>query len=140
MVRTKFRTAVVEDVPFIKDLICQFYAKQGHVYGIPYDEESSVRTIIDTMKFGVVLVGPASCAGAIICRFPFNHRANVAQVIFWYFTNAREIKIFDALANQCRAIGATHINSAAHPPHCRIMRYYVQQGMRPAELQAMGRL
>jgi len=135
-----FREAGVDDVPHVELLLAEFYAKQGGVYGIPIDEQSTIQTIVSTASNGILLVGPTSCAGAIICPFPFNRQARVAQVIFWYFQLHREIRIFDELLIRCRAMGATHVNATSHPPHNRIARYYQRHGLKQVETQLIGRL
>lgn len=134
---TPFRRATSHDVALIHRQLKQFYAKQGHVYaGIPFDTESAVDTIMQCILAGICLVGPTSCAGAVLTPFPYNRQAIVANVVFWYSTN-HEIEIFKVLGLICKAAGATHISATSHPPEHRIARYYKRLGLTPAEQHSM---
>jgi hypothetical protein len=134
-----FRRATSEDVVFVCRLVKRFYARSGNIYRIPYDHESALAAVYDTINTGICLVGPQSCAGAIFLPFPFNQSAIVAQVIFWYFEQRREIAIFDALLEECRANGATHVNVAAigNGPG---RRFYQARGLTMVETQYLGPL
>jgi hypothetical protein len=127
-------------VAFIARLLKEFYAKSEQVYGIPYDHESMLITVDDTIRHGICLVGPTSCAGAHISLFPSNCEYAMASVKFWYFQNHREIEIFDALAEACRLAGANMIDASSHHPDNVIGRFYAKRGMRPAETLYLGRL
>lgn len=129
-----FRPANFSDIPFICDMLEEFYAKQGHVYGIPFDRASTCRTVRRVLASGVCLVGPRSVAGAMIRPSHYNEAALVAMVTFWYFTRAREIKILLALRDACRTAGATHLCAISHPPDHRIARFYKKRlAMKPVE-------
>lgn len=136
-----FRHATADDVPFILNLLREFYRKTGvTAYGIKFDGESAVATICEVLARGVCIVGPTSCAGAVFQPFPWNYRARVAQVVFWYFKSSREIRIFDALMDECRNVGATHINAASHFPKNAINRWYSKYGLKVSEIQSIARL
>lgn len=139
-VNPPYRLATLEDVVFIARLIKEFYGKMEDSYKIPYDHESTLITIDETIRRGVCLVGPTSCAGAFINLFPFNCNYAVANVDFWYFRNPREIEIFYALCQECRARGATHISASSHFPKHVIGRFYEKLGMFPAETVYLGDL
>lgn len=135
-----FRPATIDDVLFIEKLIRKFYQETGGIYGIPYDVESSVLTIIRCVMDGVCLVGGKSAAGAILGKFPFNKDAVIAWVLFWRFSGTQQIKIFEALLDACKERGATHVNAASHFPDNRILRYYSKLGLQPVETQAIKQL
>lgn len=119
-----FRPANHSDIPFITDLLEEFYSKQGHIYGIAFDRASTVRTVRRVIDTGICLVGPRSVAGGVIRPSHYNEAARVAMVTFWYFTRAREIRIIEAFRNACAEAGATHLSAISHPPDHRIARYY----------------
>lgn len=121
-----FRPAVFSDAPFIVDLLAEFYAKQGHIYGIPFDQRSTVRLVIRVLKQGICLVGKSSVAGAMLVPFPYNDRFKVAHVSFWYFRSAREIRIFERLMALCREAGATHLKATSHGA---ITKHYAKLGL-----------
>jgi hypothetical protein len=131
----EFRKAELADVEFIAGLLSEFYAKSGEVYQIPWDEPSAVQTIENVIRDGVCIVGPSSCAGAMIAPFPFNVKANIASVVFWYFRTPRESSIFDAFAGCCQVAGATHYNPSSHFPMNTIERFYLKRGLEPTEVQ-----
>lgn len=136
-----FRKATPEDVIFISRLLREFYAKEGiGAYGIPFDYQSTVVTVDDIVRRGVCLVGPASCAGALISTCPFNANAQIAMVVFWYFQKKHEIAIFKELCIECKNQGATHINPASHFPTNSIGRFYRKCGLKAAETQYLGLL
>jgi hypothetical protein len=135
-----FRTAEFDDVPRITALLSEFYAKHADKYGIPFDNASSLSTVEKIVRHGVCLVGDTSCAGALIVPFPYNFGANLANVMFWYFQQAREVRIFDALVAACRKAGATHITASSHYPENTIARLYDGWGMSPVESLHCGSL
>jgi hypothetical protein len=135
-----FRHAEASDIAFISRLLREFYQKQCDIYQIPFDYPSTVLTVGRSMIHGVCLVGPSSCAGAILGPFPFNHHAIVAMVPFWYFRRPKEIEILAVLISECRAMGATHINVASHFPKNTISRYYSKRGIIPCETQHLGKI
>ena len=135
-----YRLANLNDVTFIARLIREFYNKTGGVYGIPYDHESMLITIDETIRTGICLVGPNSCAGAYINLFPSNCEYAVASVKFWYFRTPREISIFKALCEEAKRRGATNIDASSHFPNHTIGRYYERFGMKPAETVYLGSL
>ena len=130
---TPFRHAEVSDIPFIVDLLREFYRKQGKIYGIPFDAPSCIYTVTEILSRGICLVGPSSVAAAMIVPGQFNHSVRFAHVPFWYFRSPREIRILDALIEVCRKAGATHLNVASHYPENRIGRYYEKKGLHPVE-------
>ena len=130
---TAFRQAEASDISFILGLLREFYRKAGSVYGIPFDGPSTIITIGEVMRKGVCLVGPTSCAGALVLPFPYSYKARVANVVFWYFKSSREIKIFDELMAACKTAGATHIIAASHPPHHTIAKLYQRKQLLPSE-------
>jgi len=134
-----FRRATLEDTLTIGHMLKRFYAKCGHAaYGIPYDHYSALNTITLVIHRGVCIIGHASCAGALLDPFPFNSRALIAQVVFWYFEKPREICVFDQLYVECQKTGATHINAAALAPKQTGKRFYVARGMKLAECHYLG--
>lgn len=135
-----FRSATPDDAELILTLLFEFHQKSGGIYGVAFDPASEIYRIARVMRDGVCLVGPSSCAGALIEPFPSNHQARVAQVHFWYFRKAREIRIFEALMEACRAAGATHIASYAQADRPTIARWYKKFGLQPAEICFMGKL
>lgn len=135
-----FRRATAQDVRAIYRMGRRFYDKHGAIYGIALDFDSFLNTIEAVVQHGVCVVGNRSCAGAIIAPFPFNHRALVASVVFWCFETPREIRVFEALMEHCKADGATHISGASHFPNNRIGRYYRKLGLQETEVVVMGRL
>ena len=90
-----FRRADIQDVVFIARLLREFYSRVGHIYRIPFNYESTLSTVDEVVRRGVCLVGPTSCAGATISAFPWNNEAEIACVVFWYFQDKHEIKIFE---------------------------------------------
>lgn len=138
--RPIFRRATPADIPFILDLLREFYDKAGDIYQIEFDAPSTIQTIGNVLARGICLVGPSSCAGAIIGRFPYNHAALIAHVPFWYFTKPSGIHIFDALMVECKAAGATHINPSSLYPDNRIARFYSKKGFRSCEIQSISHL
>lgn len=121
-------------------MLRRFYQRSGSVYGIPYDHASSLATVLDCIVRGICLVGDKSCAGALMLPFPYNRSRTVAQVVFWYFENKREIAIFDALLRDCRQAGADFVDAAALPPHMTGKRFYGVRGMAPVEMHFLGSL
>lgn len=133
-----YRLATLHDVVPIARLLREFYHREGDIYGISYDHESTVATVDEVVNHGICLVGPTSCAGALIRPFPYNHQAHIALIPFWYFRNRREIGIFQVLLKACVAAGATHINVASHYPHNIIGRFYRKCGIQPVEVQYLA--
>ncbi len=140
--RPQFRRAVPGDIPFILELLREFYRRADgeRLYGIGFDGPSTILTIADVLAHGLCLVGPSSCAGANFLHFPWNHTALVAHVQFWYFKNAREIAIFEALADACKAAGATHIWASSHAPSHTISKWYARKGLSECESEHIREL
>lgn len=132
------RRAQPDDVVRIAQMLRRFYATHGKVYDIPYDHGSCMETVLKCIDEGVTFTGSGSCAGALIIPFPFNHKARVATVVFWYAENRRELYIFDLLLAACREAGATHINASTLSPHHTGKRFYAVRGMALAEHQYIG--
>lgn len=129
-----FRKAELSDASEIVRLLGALYQRSGDSYGIPFSWPSAWQTACDVILNGLCLVGPNSCAGAIIQPFSFNYEAKVAHVVFWAFHTPREIRIFDALCMVCKMAGATHIKAASHPPTHTVSRRYRKLGLHPTEL------
>lgn len=138
--KNRFRPAQSSDVLFMLNLIRDGYKKHCSIYGIKFDGASAMFTIANVMARGVCLVGSSSCAGAVIAPFQYNHKAIIAQVMFWNFKAPREIEIFDALSDACKEAGATHINAASHFPNNTISRYYAKKMLINCEVQSMKQL
>jgi hypothetical protein len=138
--RKVFREATFDDIPRIVDLLQEFYWNKGAIYGIPFDAATTMITVEKVVRHGVCIVGPNSCAGAMIVPFPYNHAVMIASVIFWYFKQSRELKIFPTLAGLCRKRGAEHLSVASHFPENTISRYYNNWGFAPAETLHVGSL
>ena len=118
-------------------MLRRFYLAHGEVYAIKYDHASCLSSVLETIMRGVSLVGPKSCAGALILPFPFNREALVANVLYWY-VEGREIAIFDALLAHCREAGATHVNVATVAPRHVGKRFYAVRGLKLVEAQYLG--
>src|SRR5690348_15419961 len=97
----QIRRAVPDDVIRIGHMLRRFYQAHGGVYGIKYDHGSCLASVLDTVMRGIALIGPKSCAGALLLPFPFNNQAMVAQVLFWYIEGRHELAIFDMLLAEC---------------------------------------
>ena len=136
----QYRRANFEDVVFVTRLVKEFYAKREQIYGINYDHESMLITVDETIRRGICILGPNSCAGARLALFPSNCNVVMASVLFWYFRAHREMTIFQALARECLKEGATHIDASSHWPGNTIGRLYEKLGMHAAELQYVGTL
>lgn len=134
-----FRRAQFSDVPFVAALLCEFYNRNDPPEGISFDWSSVVLWVEETIRLGLCLAGPSSCAGAVVSEFPVNNTAKVAHVRFWYFREAREMPIFRELLEQCFAAGATHVTVARRGDD-EIGRLYGQMGMSPVETEYMGEL
>lgn len=134
----EFRLATHADVIFVAQLVREFYRKSGSVYGIPFDYESAIRTVEECIDDGICIIGPSSCAGAIITPFPYNRRIRVAQVLFWYFRDPKEVRVFDALWVACIEIGAHRINAATIAPEGVGKNFYQRRGMTLAECHHIG--
>jgi hypothetical protein len=132
------RRAVPEDVIQIGQMLRRFYTQHGEVYSIKYDHASCLSSVLETIMRGICLIGPKSCAGALILPFPYNREALVAQVLFWYVERGREIAIFDVLMANCRREGATHVNVATVAPKHVGKRFYAVRGLKLAEAQYLG--
>lgn len=135
-----FRRATFNDGLAILKRHREFFNKHCHGYGIPFDDDSAMVTIDHILHGGIILVGPASHAGAVIHECLWNYEARIATVMLWAFTRAREIKILEALMAECKAAGATHIVASSHPPANTIGRYYQRLGLQPCENQFIGKL
>lgn len=140
MEAVKFRPALPDDVLPIVNRLGRFYAKQGHIYGIPFDTVTTISTVARIMNCGVCVVGPKSCAAATLIHYPYNHRAYLATVMFWYFESPREVLILDYLLKACKERGATHFAAASHFPDNRIGKWYVQKGFKAVETMHMIKL
>jgi len=135
-----FRPAIIPDAPHILELLREFYARQGCVYGIEFDAVSTEVTVLQVIRQGICLVGPTSVAGATIQPFPYNDAAQIAHVHFWYFKRARELRILEALMRACQLAGATHFAAVSHPPNHVIGRHYRKFLLSPCELKHIRRL
>lgn len=136
----RIRSAFAEDAITVGHMLRRFYREHGDVYGIKYDHASCLMSVLETITRGICLIGPKSCAGALILPFPFNRGAMVAQVLFWYIEGRKEIGIFDILAKQCREAGATHINVATVAPRHVGKHFYAVRGLKLVEAQYLGPL
>ena len=116
-----------------------FHQSWGKGYDIPFDPESAMQTIDALIENGIMLVGPTSYAGAILTPCMWNHEFTIATVITWYFESPREIRIFDALMEECRKAGATHFVSASNEGS-PIGRYYNRKGLTIRESAYMCQL
>jgi len=134
----QIKLARPDDVIQIGQMLRRFYQEHGEVYAIKYDHASCLSTVLKTIVDGVCLLGRASCAGALLLPFPFNREALVAQVVFWYIENRREIAIFDMLLKECQKRGATHVNVATVAPRHVGKRFYAVRGLKLAEAQYLG--
>jgi len=138
-VNEDFRLATVKDTLFIAGLLRRFYKRSGSsLYHIPYDHESCVLSIEDTINRGVVMIGPSSCAGALIVPFPFNFNIQVAQIFFWFCEDKREVGVFDALLKECANRGAAVVNAATLAPDHGGKRFYARRNLAPVEVHHLG--
>lgn len=135
-----FKPATPADIPFIVYLLEEFYGKWESTYQIPFVPGDCAKSVETLIQDGICLVGPTSCAGATISPWFSNHSAKVAFTWFWYFQNAREIKIFEALVAACKQAGATHLSGTAHYPEFTILKHYAKLGLKPVELQSIVKL
>lgn len=119
-------------------LMRRFASNHGKVYGVPFDYPSAVLWIERVLKIGLCLVGPSSCAGAVLCPFSWNQKVVKANVEFWYFVSAREITILDSLLVDCWAHGATHAGVSSHHPANTIGRRYEGSGLLAVETYHIG--
>lgn len=119
-------------------MLRRFYARSGGIYGVPYDHESCIEVVADVIANGVCIVGPKSCAGAMVLAFPFNRKIPVAHVVFWYFEAHREVVIFDFLRLECAKLGVTHIDTAALAPRITGSKFYAERGLSLAEGHYFG--
>lgn len=133
-----FRTSTLADIPFITGLLCEFYAKAGGIYRIPFCEMSARLWVQAVMERGVCLVGPSSCAGALLIPFQLNNQVTAAYVEFWCFRQAREIGIFDALKQACCDAGAQRLFVSAQVQTPAIRRYYLKKGLQQCAAQFSG--
>ncbi len=138
--KNRFRPAQSSDVLFMLNLVRDAYKKNCSVYGIKFDGPSTLLTIANALTRGLCLVGPSSCAGAIITPFPYNHNAQVATVLFWCFKSSRELAIFGELLKHCRDAGATHISASSHFPDNNLKKHYARFSLQPVETQVIGKL
>lgn len=121
-------------------MLAKFYAKSGGIYGIPFDHDSALNMVTKTILEGICVIGDYSCAGAMLCDFPFNYNAVIAHVLFWRFTKGRDVAVLSELAIRCRDNGATHINVSSLWPANTIGRVYRNIGLREIETQWLGEL
>jgi hypothetical protein len=133
-----FRLATLKDTLFIAGLLRRFYKRDGQIYNLPYDHESCVQSVENTINRGVVIVGPSSCAGALIAPFEFNFRFLIAQIFFWFFENPRECVIFDALCRECAKRGASMVNAASVGPKHGAKKFYARRGLVFSEAHHLG--
>ena len=130
--------AVPADVLHVYRQIVDLHRKHGDAYGIPLDIDSVLNTIMRVIRDGICLVGPTSCAGMLILPFPFNADARIAQVLFWNFKHAREMRILREILSTAKELGATHRCVASHFPNNNAGRLYRSLGLREAEIQFIG--
>lgn len=130
-----YRHATYADIPFVLDLLEEFYTKAGGIYDIPFDRLSTLKTVRKTIDEGIVLVGRHSCAGATVAPFLYNHDYVVGSVLFWYFH--REITILEALRDECKKRGANRFAAASLFPDNLIARYYHRLGLKPVEIASI---
>lgn len=135
-----YRLVEKSDVGLVYRLLSEYARNQGQIYGIPVDPDSVADLIAKLMHRGIFIVGPRSCAAAMINPFPSNHEASVAHCVLWYFKTPREIKIFEELKRLCKEAGATHFSAASHFPDNTMLRYYARLGLRPTETLVMSKL
>lgn len=135
--KPRFRRAKVSDVLFILDLLNEFHSTHLQAYGIAQDDRSTLLTIREVIDGGICLVGRKSCAGAIIKPFAWNRKILLAHTAFWYFKTPREVTIFEALMEECRKAGATHIAAASTLPKNAIARRYSRLGLQECETQSI---
>jgi hypothetical protein len=129
-----FKHAQLGDIEWVSHLVGEFYKGIGNeAYQIPFDPVSMHRTVAALITRGICLIGPTSTAAAFTYDFPFNLNYKIAYVQFWTFKNAREIRIFDALLDECEALGARHVVACSHPPKNTIGRHYKRLGGRQHE-------
>lgn len=121
-------------------MLRRFYEKSGDIFHIPWDHESTLETISDAIQKGACLIGDNSCAAAFFFTFPFNRNVKIAYVVFWYFTKAREMAIFEELAKACRDAGCTHFNPSSLWPMNTIGKHYERYGLKPTETQYLGEI
>lgn len=135
-----FRPATQNDATHIVNLLEKFYAKHQALYQIEFIPKDCENTVRELIEYGVVLVGPNSCAGASIAPFFVNHNVKTAFVWYWAFERPREIRIFQALMAACKEAGATHLTAAAHFPTFTILKHYARLTLRPLELSCIVQL
>lgn len=129
-----FRRANFEDVPEIARRLRKLWGKIEPAYhGIKWDHPSALLTIDHAIRIGICLVGPTSCAGAVISPFLWNHNEMVADIMFWSFERSHEVTILNEISAICTAAGATHIKANTHWPDNRIGRFYMGKGFGPSE-------
>lgn len=134
----EFQRATFDDVPEIARLSRKFYGERCGIYGIPYDHASTLALIDRVVRHGICLVGRACAAGAYLEKFPPNQAFVVATIHFWHFQGHRGLRIFHALAEECRTAGATHLMAASQFPTNTISRFYCDHGLHPAETMHIG--
>lgn len=137
----KYRMAQEHDLPQILRLLSNLWEKNGKAYpGIEFNEDDTRKTVLDTMRDGIVIVGNKSVAGVVFFNFPYNFKAKVAFLLFWAFENHHGMGIFDEVKELSAMAGATHFTAASHPPHNRIGRWYEKRGLKACEIQHIEEL
>lgn len=131
---SEFRTATPEHATRIAHMLRRFYLRLApECYGIAYDHESMLSTVLECIERGVCLIGERSCAGALFYPFPFNFRVKVGQVVFWYYESMKEIAIFDELDRACREAGADALCVSALSNRLIGLHFYAKRGLHLAE-------
>lgn len=131
----KFRPATPSDFDAILDLIVDINKKVGAVYGIPMEAGSVVHAINHTIKEGICLVGDGACAGGFIHPYIWNHAMKIGLVLFWNYRKPGGIRIFQAMVEEFKRRGATHVSCSSHFPKNTIGRHYLKRGAHPVEVQ-----
>jgi hypothetical protein len=64
----------------------------------------------------------------------------IGNVVFWGFTKPSGVHILEAITEEFKNHGATHINCASHFPENSSGRLYERFGLHPAETQYVGKI
>lgn len=113
---------------FAADLLREYHSQYLGSTGIPYDLWSTREHALEVITEGICLVGPSSVAGATIKPCRWNGSVLMAHVCFWFFREAREIRILEALMRECRKAGATHFSVSGLEGRA-INRWYSKLGL-----------
>lgn len=132
------RLAGHQDVVDIARMIRRFYKRDGGIYGIPYDHDSCMASVSHTIDNGVAVIGPNSCAGALVVPFDYNFRFKIALVYFWYFSAPREFVVFDVLCRECARRGASVVKVASLAPKHGAKKFYARRKLTVIEAHHMG--